>query len=238
MNFCDELVQYNVLTKVHDIYTPINGINKVCSSLIDKKDLIKLSRIVKCDYKDKKWTLFDEDKNYYDNFDVLLITIPSPQILELDINIDESFRQPLKNVSYTSVASLILHSDDELNVDENVKHSDFFKKVVDNSAKYDYENFNSFVFHANENFSTVNNYKSKEDLGLELYKYIEYYQKNRLKKVKTIPHLWKYAFVQKGLDLNCYYNKNSSLGFCGDYFKYKNLEGSFLSANSLLYNLI
>lgn len=236
--FANRFERKGILRKEKNKYFPTNGINKFCSSMIDKKDLVKQTKIIKCIKKESLWYLYDEKSKSYEGFDLLVITIPAPQILEMDIQIDEKIAQDLADVKYNSIATLILYDDKEFKVNEDLFSSQFFKKVVDNSAKYDYKDFSSYVFHANESFSTNNNDKNKEDLGVQIYNYIDYFQKTKLpKSIYHIAHLWKYATVKEGLKSKYYLNEEKDFAFCGDYFEKANLEGSFLSAKALIKEL-
>ena len=237
--FCNKLVRNDLLSKEQNTYTPTKGINYICKSLIDKNDLLTSTKIVSCYKSENKWLLKDEKSNSYDKFDMLILTIPAPQILELNIDIKDELESILSKVTYSSIATLIMHDYNKFYIDDTLMQSDFFKKVVDNSKKYNYTDFSSYVFHVNEHFSTSNNYRTKENLGELIYTYIEYYQSTKLNKdINKISHLWKYAIVENNIkNLEYYYNKNDSLTICSDYFKTKNLEGSFLSAKAFLENL-
>ncbi|MGM0520070.1 MAG: NAD(P)-binding protein [Campylobacterota bacterium] len=237
--FCNKLVKKEILTKTTNTYIPKSGINKMCSALIDKNDLIKQTKIVSCEKIDKKYLLKDDNQNCYKNFDYVFITIPATQVLQHHIELQEDIKRQLKTVSYTSVATLILYSNKNFTINRDIQNSEFFKKVVNNSLKYNYNNFYSYVFHVNENYSTSNNYKSKDELKEEILNYIKYFQNSDLDtNIDKISHLWKYAFVEKRLKNRGFYlTLDKTFGLCGDYFKHKNLQGSFLSTKELFENL-
>lgn len=232
--FCDDLVYKDILYKEGEYYYPTSGINKMCSSLINKENLKTQTKIVKCEKTKNKWSLKDEKGKSYKNFDYLILTIPATQVLELDIELRKAFINKLSKVTYSSIGTLILHDEGKFSVDKDIQQSQFFKKAIDNSSKYGYKNFSSFVFHANEDFSTTNNYKTKEELGNEILNYINYFQKiNISENVNKIAHLWKYAFVKNRINNDFLNDKDNSLSICGDFFKHLNLEGSFLSSKAL-----
>lgn len=232
--FCNKLVKKGILSKLNNTYIPNKGMNNLCKTLINNDDLKRNTKIVTCYKSNNKWLLKDENKNSYEDFDMLILTIPAKQVLQLNIELNENIQSKLEQVEYSSVASLILHHNKEFKIDDSILNSQFFKKVINNSSKYEYKNFYSYVFHGNEDFSSSNNHKNKEQLGEELFKYIEYFQKKPLSKdIKKIPHLWKYAFVKKGIEnIPYYFDKSSNLAICSDYFKTANLEGSFLSSKA------
>lgn len=54
----------------------------------------------------------DENHNIYEDFDLLFITIPAPQILEMQIELPDDFKQKLSRIKYDSIFSLILYSNE------------------------------------------------------------------------------------------------------------------------------
>jgi hypothetical protein len=235
IEFCQKKVVEKILVKKENYYYPTNGMNKLCSSLIDKSDIIQNTKIVSCKLIHKKWKLTDENNMHYNSFDKLIITIPSVQILELDIELTNHIKEALATVKYNSIASLLIYSNSIQNtMNQKLLNDRSFKKIVDNSSKYNYKNFSSYVIHLSEDVTNGQNFKNKEEV-----------QEFMLQKIYTnfgivleddfhiMPHFWKYGFVAKSIDEDCFYNKNLSLGICGDYFKYSDLEGTYLSSKSL-----
>jgi hypothetical protein len=237
IDFCNRLVKQKILKKYKKFYIPTKGINKVCSSLINKEDLKTNIKITTCKYENKKWNLIDTQNNIYENFDILLITIPAVQILELNINLNEQIKQDLSSIKYDSVFTLILYGNKNLSLHKGLKNINLFKKIIDNSKKYNYDNFSSFVLHANESFSTKNNEKTKEKLEEKVIKKLRKLHIEIDKDFIILPHLWKYAFAKNHLKKDFIFDKKQSLGICGDYFSNKNIEASFLSSTKLADNI-
>lgn len=238
VEFCDEKVAQNILVQKgekRNCYYPTNGMNKLCSSLIDENDFIKNTQIVACDFQNNFWSLKDQNGVRYEKFEKLFITIPAPQILELDIALPKVIKEKLQSVTYDSIATLMVYS----YTLQNLLHpalikSDIFKKIVDNSSKYNYNNFSSYVIHLAETITNKQNFSNKQ----EVQKFIE----EKIYDISAIdlqddfhlvPHFWKYAFVSEAIDEEFIYEKSLSLGFCGDYFRNNNLEGSYQSAIKL-----
>ncbi|WP_419782220.1 NAD(P)-binding protein [Malaciobacter marinus] len=237
IDFCNKLVKQKILKKYKTVYIPTNGINKVCSSLIDKKDLKTKVKITTCKYENEKWTLIDNQNNVYKDFDILLITIPAVQILELNINLNEKIEQELSSIKYDSIFTLILHKQKNLPLHKGLKNINLFKKIIDNSKKYNYDNFSSFVLHTNEYFSTKHNEKTKEELEKKVIKKLKKLNIEIDKDFIILPHLWKYAFAKNHLKKDFIFDKKQFLGICGDYFYSKNIEASFLSSTKLAGNI-
>ena len=233
-DFCLYLSSENILKNRYDTFLPKNGMNKICSFLIEKEDLVTQTRITKASYENKKWILEDENQNKYDDFDILLLTIPAIQILEMDIKLEEEIKSQLQEVKYDSVFTLILHSNDEIKLNENILYeNEIVKDVIDNSKKYYYKDFSSYVIHSSSEFANQNNNKSKEEI-FEIFKEnINDKSLNEISVFKTVPHLWKYGFAKTSLDIPYYFDENCKLGICGDYFHLNNVEGSYLSSSIL-----
>ncbi len=230
-DFCKK----NILRKQNNIYYPTNGIDKICFSLINEEDLIKNTKVVSCKYTDKKWNLSDESGITYDQFDILIITIPATQIIELDIDLKDEIKEKLANVTYNSVATLIAYNYNKNDYDfTTLSDSKIFKKIINNSSKYNYEDFSSFVFHLHEEITNKEKFLNKEDVKKYLLsKIYEISNIDLEKEFQTIPHFWKYAFVSNRLEGDFIYDCETSLGICGDFFGNSNLESSFMSSKSL-----
>lgn len=233
--FCLDLVKNGVLKSKYDEFIPKTGINEICKFLINEKDLVKNTKIIKAENLNNKWILEDENHKIYDAFDLLFITIPAPQILEINIELPDEFKQQLSNVKYDSIFSLILYSsNNDLKLNENIIYENIdVKDIINNSKKYLYKDFSSYIIHSSKEFANCLNYKSKDEiLELFLESFEEEVQKN-IKEFTIIPHLWKYAFTKKSLDMPYFLNNKKNLGICGDYFNYNNLEASLLSSELL-----
>lgn len=236
--FCEEKEKQNILIKNGDCYYPKHGMNKLCSSLINDLDLIKNTKINAVNKRDSMWILTDENAQKYGNFDNLIITIPAPQVLQMEINLDSAIYKKLNQVKYDSIATLIVYSYTLQNLmNAKLLIDTSFKKIVDNSSKYTYQTFSSYVIHLNENISNENNFISKQDIEKFICEKVFDTSGINLKDdFHTIPHLWKYALVSKSLNQDYIYDSSLGLGICGDYFNGNNLNGAYLSSKRLYEN--
>jgi len=233
-DMCLYLSSQNILKARYDRFTPKNGANKMCSFLIDKKDLVKQAKITKASKTNSKWKLEDANCNVYEEFDMLFITIPTLQILEMEIDLNEDIRSSLASVNYDSRFNVILYSEDYIQLDEKLfEENENIEKVINNSKKYGYEDFSSYVIHCSNEYSTKLNSHTKEEI-FEMLKLSLGVKENQLiKEFTAITHLWKYAFAKSTLDIPYYFDKETNLGICGDYFNLNNVEGSYLSSSML-----
>ncbi len=232
-SFCIDLVKNDILKSKYDEFLPKNGMNNICKFLINEDDLVTNTKIVKCSNETKRWILQDENGETFGDFDLLFITIPAPQILQMQINLPEIFDKDLQNIEYNSVFSLILYSNDKVLNEDGCWGNQNVEEIVNNSKKYGYKDFKSYVIHSSKAFANRYNELKKEDI-LEIFlKTFEEDVREEIKEFNVIPHLWKYAFAKNSLDMPYFYDKELQLGICGDYFNFSNLEASLLSSELL-----
>ena len=232
--FCLDLASSQILRAKYDEFIPKSGINNICKFLINQKDLIKNTKITKAINSNNKWLLEDENHKIYEEFDLLFITIPAPQILQMHIELSDDFKDKLSKIKYDSIFSLILHSnkDIKLPLNELYENPDI-QKIVDNSKKYLYKEFSSYVIHSTKEFANCVNEKTKEEICEIFLDNFDDEIKDILEDFTIIPHLWKYAFARNSLEMPYFLDKEKNLGICGDYFNHNNLEAALLSSELL-----
>ena len=235
--FCLDLVKNNVLKAKYDEFIPKNGINSICKFLIDEKDLLVNTKIIKAQNSNNKWFLEDENHKVYENFDLLFITIPAPQILEMQIELPTPFKEKISNIKYDSIFSLILYSNENIKLNENKIYENVdVNNIINNSKKYLYKDFTSYVIHSTKEFANCLNHKNKDEIYELFLENFEEELQDELKNFTTIAHFWKYANAKNSLDMPYFLNKEKNLGICGDYFNHNNIEAA-LSSSELLGNV-
>ena len=232
--FCLDLVKNGVLKAKYDEFIPKNGINSICKFLIDEKDLRTNTKITKAQNIDNKWILEDENHKIYDDFDLLFITIPAPQILEIQIELPNDFKEKLSNIKYNSIFSMILYSNEDIKLNENKLYENSnIENIINNSKKYGYKDFSSYVIHSSKEFANSVNYKTKEEIYELFIENLDDEIKKDLDRFTIIPHLWKYATAKSSLDMPYFFNEEKNIGICGDYFNHSNIEAALLSSELL-----
>ena len=232
--FCLDLAKNGVVKAKYDEFIPKNGINQICKFLIDEKDLIKNTKITKAQNFDNKWILEDENHNIYKDFDLLFITIPAPQILQMKIELQNDFKEKLSHIKYDSIFSLILHSNKDIKLDKSLLYENpDIKNIINNSIKYLYKDFSSYIIHSTKEFANCINEKSKEEICEIFLDNFDDETKEKFERFTIIPHLWKYAFAKTSLDMPYFLNEEKNLGICGDYFNHSNMEAALLSSELL-----
>ena len=144
-------------------------------------------------------------------------------------------KQVLLDVEYDSIATLLLYANNKYDIDNlQLEKNTLLKKLVDNSSKYNYKKFSSYVLHLGENITNLKRFTDKNQIQ-EFFSNEILPKENEtfIKHFQRVPHFWKYAFVSKSIEKDYLYDEKISLGLCGDYFSVKNLEGSFLSTKKL-----
>lgn len=232
--FCSDLAKNKVIKNKYDEFLPVNGMNQICKFLINEKDLKTNTKITKAKFENNKWILEDENAIEYKDFDKLFLTIPATQILELDINLEKEIKEQLSKIEYDSVFTLILYSNENIKLNENTIYDNCnVENIINNSKKYLYKDFSSYVIHSNKNFANLHNSKSKEEICEIFLKSFEENLQNQIKNYTLIPHLWKFAFVKNSLDIPYFLNEDRNLGICGDYFNFSNTEAALCSSELL-----
>ena len=133
-DFCLDLLSNDILKIKNDKFLPQNGINNICKFLIDEKNLIKNTKIIQANFENNKWILEDESKKIYKDFDLLLITIPAPQILQMKIDLPLNIKEKLSFIKYDSTFSLILYSEEKKSLNVNIIYENpDIKYLIDNS---------------------------------------------------------------------------------------------------------
>jgi renalase len=235
--FCLDLAKNGVLKAKYDEFIPKNGIDSICKFLIDEKDLQTNTKIIKASNTNNKWILEDENHKIYEDFDLLFITIPAPQILEMKIKLPDDFKQKLSHIKYDSIFSLILYSNENLKLNENRLYENVdVSDIINNSKKYLYKDFSSYIIHSTKEFANCLNHKNKDEIYELFLENFDEELQDELKNFTTIAHFWKYANAKNSLDMPYFLNEEKNLGICGDYFNHNNLEAA-LSSSELLGNL-
>lgn len=236
VTFCEDQIQKDILYKKENIYYPTQGINKICSSQIDAVNICKNTKIVACKKKNGLWDLEDENGVQFCGFQTLFITIPATQVLELDILIRQEIKEKLEKISYHSIATLLLTSPQKVSIQSDLLlKSGLFKKVVNNSEKYNYKEFTSYVIHLKESLTYEKHITNKDTCKKYMVETINTILDTDIEKIcRASAHFWKYAFVATNNEEDLFlYDDAASLGFCGDYFQKKDLEGAYQSAIAL-----
>jgi predicted NAD/FAD-dependent oxidoreductase len=232
---CQRYIDNDILKIENSKYLPIDGINKICSSLIDTDNLITETKITKLEKINNLWIIYDEHNKSCGEFDRVILTIPAAQILELDLELEKQLTTLLKCVTYDSIGTLMAYSHSFENImNPKLLANEKFSKIIDNSLKYGYDNFSSYVLYLDSSITKEQNFKNKKEIQDFIVKTVEDISGIDLKEdFHLIPHFWKYALVKNSIRKDYLLNNDNSLAIIGDYFNGSNLEASIKSSTAL-----
>lgn len=102
-----------------------------------------------------------------ESFDLIIITAPAPQILQMDCPISQSIRSELEKVTYSTRFTFnMFYEKPTLNVEWDVKFIDneIFRFVsIDNRKRGQYDTPDSVIFHTTKEFGQTHIKETKED---------------------------------------------------------------------------
>ena len=210
--------------------------NGICKYLLKNIRQNYFSEITKIKYEKNYWIITVNNKQYkYRN---LILTCPYPQSIKLA---KKYLNKKILNLKLKMIPNMTV-----MLAFKNQKH------IPLSSIKF---NDDIIAWAANEN--SKNRFKSKINLWTiqttvnYSKKIIDKYKKkkifyinqifNRFSKLSGLKknlifkdiHGWKYAFSEKDLILDCYWDRKYNIGMCADWMQGSNVENAWNSANQL-----
>jgi predicted NAD/FAD-dependent oxidoreductase len=225
--FCDSLVEDGILEKLGDHYgtDKMNTLLKYLSQTANIKSLRYIDEIV---YEESQYQLIDFNENIYKGYDVLFLTIPAEQILNLNININHHLLNELKNVQFDSMTTLVLYGESVKSLDKKIL------STLPNLEKLYSPSDEVIVFHMDRSFSNSLNHLNK--------KVIKNYIVENIKMViptfnvndyHHFSHLWKYGLTSKALGKPYIFDEEKKFMIVGDWLLGDSVEDAFESVNQL-----
>lgn len=224
--------KFNNRIKPHYVGTP--QMNDFCKFLAKDLDVKLKEEIINISFENQKWFLKTRDDNF-DNFDFLIIAIPSSQAVEL-VPSNFKYLRILENMKMLPCFSMMIGLKEKLQLEFDaalVKESIISWISVNNSKTGRPDNFsllvNSGNWWAKENL--------EEDVEIVKLKLI-----NELRKIITFDnnaieyidiHRWRYANATFKARQRSLLDRDLNLGVCGDYFISGRVESAFLSSMDL-----
>ena len=216
-------------------YVGIPKMNMVAKHLARNLEIILQTEISKIDFKENKWHLEDSNENGYNDFDYLIIAIPSHQAINL-IPQDSILYQNVEAKKMQGCFCLMLGFKEELSLEFDaafVTNSILSWISIDSTKPQRPDGFSLLTTSSNlwadENIE--NDLKENEKKLLdELKKIIDFKEENiSYKQIRR----WKYANAKKSYDEQFLFDKEHNLGVCGDYFIQGRIENAYLSGYNL-----
>ena len=216
-------------------YVGVPGMNKICKYLAENLNVRINTKISSIQHKNS-WTLFDENGQSYNDFDWVILTIPSPQATEL---LPKNFihHKLIKTIKMNACFSLMLGFKKRLLLDFDAAHviNSDLSWIAVNSHKPGRSNNYTLMVHSSEEYAEAHINEDRERVMNYLIK-----ETSRILDIdfgnlsyKTI-HASRDANNATRVKHSVFLDQNLRLGVCGDWCLGGRVEGSFTSA----YNLV
>ncbi|MBL6664558.1 MAG: FAD-dependent oxidoreductase [Rickettsiales bacterium] len=220
-------------TKSHYVATP--HMNSLCKYLAIDLNIRLSTEITKINYQNHAWSLKSANNDIFDNYDYLILAIPSHQALNL---VPRNFQHytRIENTKMIGCFALMLGFSEQLKLDFDaalVKES-IISWISINSSKPDRPDYFSLVINSSNKWAEENLENDPEELKQILIKEL----KNIIdfdtdKLVHQILHRWRYANIKKQEGEKSLFDPNLNLGICGDWLISGRVESAFLSGIDL-----
>ncbi|UCE05040.1 MAG: FAD-dependent oxidoreductase [bacterium] len=197
-------------------------------------DVHTRARVIRIAWEENQWKIITEGNQFFQS-DLLMMTLPVPQILELlttsDIELSQSVKNRLEKVSYRRCIALLLLLKAKSRIPEPGGiwlDGDPISWIADNTVKGISPNGHALTIHLGHQFS-LKNWKTEDELILNK---IQYTAKNWIKAevAKYQIHRWKYSQpVTFFNDPYLHVQTPGNLILSGDGFIEGRVEGAALS---------
>lgn len=223
--------------KAHFVAKP--QMNNLCKYIA--KDLqVLLSKEIKfTNFDGKKWSLTTSENENFDDFDYLILAIPSHQAINL-IAKEFKYFDLISNIKMSACFTLMLGFKEKLQIEFDaaiVKESNISWISVNSSKPQRPQNF-SLVVNSSNQWADQNIEEDleiiKEKLIISLRNIIDFDPKNI--EYQNI-HRWKYANAPLRKGNKSLFDSNLNLGICGDFLISGRVENAFLSSLDLYKNI-
>jgi hypothetical protein len=179
------------------------------------------------------WRLFDDGDADLGAFDVVLVNTPAPQAVPL---LEEAPRLAAQadavrmRPCWTGIFALGRRLD--ASYDAAFVNSGALDWVARNSAKPGRESIETWVVHANVEFSEANLEKDREAVLPALQQALAALPEMSFAAADIVAaqaHRWRYARPDPALETGCLWDADRCIGACGDWCHAGRVEGAFLS---------
>jgi predicted NAD/FAD-dependent oxidoreductase len=223
--------------KPHFVAKP--QMNFLCKYLAKNLNILLNKQVENIDFCDKKWVLKTSENEIFDDFDYLILAIPSHQALNL---LPKNFKyfDIVADVKMSGCFTLMLGFEEKLSIEFDaalVKESSLSWISINNSKPERPKQFSLVVNSCNkwadenmeENLEIV-----KEKMISSLRQIIDFDLSDII--YQNI-HRWRYANAPLRKGEKSLFDKNLNLGICGDWLISGRVENAFLSGLDLYKNM-
>ena len=219
-------------------YVPIKSMNNFCKAIATGLDIHLQTRIMELE-KAQTWTLTDENKQRYSDFDLVIITAPPAQTSNL-LASHTPIAQEIREIEMFPCYSLMLIPETPVNLPfDGIKFDHPILGWLSlNDSKPERERCGGLVVQSNFNWARENLDKNREEIGEILQQTVSNLFTLDLSdlKYKSV-HLWRYALPSESNTQGYFWDQNNHVAVCGDWCLSGKVESAFLSAHSLFSKL-
>jgi renalase len=213
-------------------YVAVPRMNELCKFLAIDFKIKFQTRISKIIHKKNSASILDEENNLYENFDLVVVTVPAQQALDL-IPENLEFYEKIKNYKMVGCYSLMIGFNEALPINWDIAYLKNSKLswIASENSKPDRQLSFAYTVLSRNAWAENNMDRNIEEVKEELIKEFEYTIGNSLPKIiHSDIHKWRYANISKQKGSKFYYDPKNKIAICGDWLIQGRIESAFQSA--------
>ncbi|MEJ6595468.1 NAD(P)-binding protein [Parasphingorhabdus sp.] len=217
-----------------EAWVGVPAMNAPIKALSARHDVTWSLRIDSLVKKDNRWQLESDDQTIEDVFDIVILAIPAEQAADLLASWDKDFLAVAANTASAPCWTLMLAFADSLQTEKiTVRDDVVIGWAARNSSKPGRTGPDSWVIQASPDWSQEHLEDSQgEVVSLLSSRFADLLGVALPDPLVASAHRWRYARSGK-TDQNALYNKDFSIGVCGDWLIGPRVECAWLSGTAL-----
>lgn len=230
-----EVTNSRKFTADHPHYVGTPQMNSLCKYLAQGLDINLEQKITKIDFKDKKWVLQNDQDEKFEDFDYLIIAIPSHQALDL-INEGVKDYQRIKEVKMLGCFALMvgLKEDPKLDFQAALVKESIISWISVNSSKPQRAGGSTILLNSRNSWAEENMENDPELLKCQLLEELINITKVDRQIIDHIDiHRWRYANIGKQNGGSFIFDEKQALGICGDWLIHGRVEAAYQSGGDV-----
>lgn len=216
-------------------YIIMPKMNSLCKKIAQELDVRLQHRITKIVKKGDLVNIFDDKDNNLGEFDLVIVAVPPKQAIEI-LPRDFKFRNKLLKKKMVGCFAVMLGFAEPLAVDWDVAYLKNSKLswIAKEGSKPHRKGSSGLTFLSRNAWAEANLDRNLEEVKEELLSELAYATDVALPKIlHSDIHRWLYANIDKQVGEKFYFDWNSRIALCGDWFIRGRIEAAFLSATLL-----
>lgn len=217
-------------------FVGVPGMNAICKHLAEDVSVQYNTRVGPAQRVGDQHQLTDEHGTNLGDFDIVIVSTPAPQTIELLANVPQLVDR-LSRVKMTGCWAVMLElaESSPLQFDGAFVNESPLSWVARNSSKPGRSSDSeTWILHATPEWSEENLECSNEEIKHEL---IDAFWQSTETPAQPIAfstaHRWRYALPTSCLEDRCLFQSSHQIGVCGDWCGGPRVEGAFLSGSAV-----